>query len=60
MDISMMTIQELEEKLSEVYEKFETVKNECYDKFLEMGKIQEEYDEIDREIKKRNGRNHEK
>lgn len=56
MDVSMMTTQELEQKLTEVYDKFEQVKNECYDKFLEMGRIQQEYEQIDKEIKKRNGK----
>lgn len=56
MDVSMMTTQELEQKLTEVYDKFEQVKNECYDKFLEMGRIQQEYEQIDNEIKKRNGK----
>lgn len=56
MDITTMTSQELEELLNEKYEEFEKVKNECYDKFLEMRRIQQEYEEIDGEIKKRNGK----
>ena len=56
MDIPMMTADELENALNEKYEEFEKVKNECYDKFLEMRRIQQEYEEIDGEIKKRNGK----
>lgn len=54
-DINTSTTSELEIELGKLYEQFEIVKEECFNKYLEMNKIQEEYAKIDAEIKKRKG-----
>lgn len=54
-DINTSTTSELEIELGKLYEQFEIVKEECFSKYLEMNKIQEEYAKIDAEIKKRKG-----
>lgn len=57
-DINTSTTQELEEELGKLYEQFEIVKGECFEKYLEMSRLQTEYGKVDAEIKKRKGESH--
>lgn len=50
-----MTLQELEKRQEELHEEFEKKKSECYQRYMEMVKLSEEYNEIDEEIKKLKG-----
>lgn len=53
-DILNATDSELEVEMNRLYDLFEKTKNECYDRFVEMSRIQIEYDAVDKEIKRRN------
>lgn len=55
-DINMATTAELEEELERLYEEFEAKKVECYKAYVKLSEIQKEFDAVDKEIKKRNGK----
>lgn len=51
-----MTLQEMEKKQEELHEEFEKKKSECYQRYMEMVKLSEEYNNLDDEIKKLKGK----
>lgn len=55
MDIELMTIKELEERQEKLHTDFEEKKGVCYDTYIEMLKLSEEYQKIDDELNKRKG-----
>lgn len=50
-----MTIKELEERQEKLHADFEEKKGVCYDTYIEMLKLSEEYQKIDDELNKRKG-----
>ena len=53
--IELMTIEELESTQVELHDKFEKKKEECYNNYVEMLKLSEEYGKIEIELNKRKG-----
>lgn len=45
----------MEKRQEKLHEEFEKKKSECYQRYMEMVKLSEEYNEIDEEIKKLKG-----
>lgn len=50
-----MTIEEMENEQERLHEQFEHLKVEIHDKWLEMGKLSERYNELEDEITKLKG-----
>lgn len=55
MNYSLMTLEELEKEQEKIHEKFEAAKEVCYNKWIEIKNLSEQFKAIEEEIKKRNG-----
>ena len=50
-----MTLEEIEKKQEELHEAFERTKMECYQKYMLMAELSDEYNKLEEEIKKLKG-----
>lgn len=50
-----MTIEEMENEQEVLHEQFEALKVEIHDRWIEMGKLSERYNELEEEINKLKG-----
>ena len=48
----MMTLEEMEKRQEVLHEEFEKTKRICYEHYIKMGQLSEEYNKLDEEIKK--------
>lgn len=55
MDIGLMTIEELEKEQEVLHGQYEQKKNECYESYVTMLRLSEQYQKIEQELNKRNG-----
>lgn len=51
----MQTLEEMEKAQEKLHEQFERIKSECYERYITMVKLSEEYNKIEEEIKKLKG-----
>ena len=55
MDIELMTIDELEKEQVALHEQYELKKGECYESYMTMLHLSEQYQKIEQELNKRKG-----
>lgn len=55
MDIELMTIDELEKEQVSLHEQYEQKKGECYESYMTMLSLSEQYQKIEQELNKRKG-----